>query len=567
MCLADPDQIAQVFWNLARNALEAMPDGGRLGRDACAASAARSSCRCATRARHGRATSSAACSSRFRTSSAAGHRPRPRHRLPDRPRARGRHHACAARRSRGREFDVRLPLVAGRPSPHERGPRAARRALAAALARGRSWSPPSPTRSRGPRVFYQRDIHAYWYPQHGRVPRARWPRGRGRCGTRGWASARRCWPTPASSSPTRRRGSPSLLPPAAPVQALRGRPLPAAPRSGPARWRAGSGSAGRRPAPPAAPMPSRVRCSPRVEPVPPLRGRGLAAVGARRRSRGSLRRPGPRGGARGWGSSRAASSWPARATCASPAALLGAARLAWHLVARRARPGAASSLARRGASRPRSRLALGAASGCPPRSGRREGFRAAQDLRTNTYWSLHPRVAGRPRRCRGSSADAAALGAERGGALRGPRAAAGVPLPRRRARSPSPRSGSALRRRARRPRAAGFVFFLVAGAGPAHARSTRSCWGCRASASCATRRSSSARGAVPGASWRRSGPRPGSGLVRRSERRAPRRGARCCSRPRAALARRGGGSPGAAGASRAPRARRRATPRSRSAAA
>ena len=30
VCLADPDQIAQVFWNLARNALEAMPGGGRL---------------------------------------------------------------------------------------------------------------------------------------------------------------------------------------------------------------------------------------------------------------------------------------------------------------------------------------------------------------------------------------------------------------------------------------------------------------------------------------------------------------------------------------------------------
>jgi two-component system sensor histidine kinase PilS (NtrC family) len=30
VCLADPDQIAQVFWNLARNALEAMPEGGRL---------------------------------------------------------------------------------------------------------------------------------------------------------------------------------------------------------------------------------------------------------------------------------------------------------------------------------------------------------------------------------------------------------------------------------------------------------------------------------------------------------------------------------------------------------
>jgi two-component system sensor histidine kinase PilS (NtrC family) len=30
VCLADPDQVTQVFWNLARNALEAMPGGGRL---------------------------------------------------------------------------------------------------------------------------------------------------------------------------------------------------------------------------------------------------------------------------------------------------------------------------------------------------------------------------------------------------------------------------------------------------------------------------------------------------------------------------------------------------------
>jgi two-component system sensor histidine kinase PilS (NtrC family) len=30
VCLADPDQITQIFWNLARNGLEAMPAGGRL---------------------------------------------------------------------------------------------------------------------------------------------------------------------------------------------------------------------------------------------------------------------------------------------------------------------------------------------------------------------------------------------------------------------------------------------------------------------------------------------------------------------------------------------------------
>ena len=28
--MADPDQVSQIFWNLARNALRAMPDGGEL---------------------------------------------------------------------------------------------------------------------------------------------------------------------------------------------------------------------------------------------------------------------------------------------------------------------------------------------------------------------------------------------------------------------------------------------------------------------------------------------------------------------------------------------------------
>src|SRR5690606_14961939 len=30
MLIADPDQISQIFWNLARNSLRAMPDGGTL---------------------------------------------------------------------------------------------------------------------------------------------------------------------------------------------------------------------------------------------------------------------------------------------------------------------------------------------------------------------------------------------------------------------------------------------------------------------------------------------------------------------------------------------------------
>jgi two-component system sensor histidine kinase PilS (NtrC family) len=37
LCAGDPDQITQVFWNLARNGLEAMPGGGRLEVGLCRA--------------------------------------------------------------------------------------------------------------------------------------------------------------------------------------------------------------------------------------------------------------------------------------------------------------------------------------------------------------------------------------------------------------------------------------------------------------------------------------------------------------------------------------------------
>ena len=204
MCLADPDQIAQVFWNLARNGLEAMPDGGRLEvalrrdggdvvltvRDQGRGMGRDEQRRLFEpfRRRTGRARASAwPSSSRSSASTAATSR-------------------SAARPGQGTQFDVRLPLVSGARRPHERavarlgrsraaglgaGARGARhlrrRARAVARASTSATSTPTGTRTRGP-------------------PRARWPRGRAAVEPLGRASARRSSPTPASSSPTRRPG-------------------------------------------------------------------------------------------------------------------------------------------------------------------------------------------------------------------------------------------------------------------------------------------------------------------------------------------------------------------------
>ena len=110
MCLADPDQIAQVFWNLARNALEAMPDGGRLD----VSPAPRGGDVVLTVRDQGRGIGRDEQRRLFEPLPRAGRgwarASGSRHRLPDRARARRRHQRAQRARSRAREFDVRLPL-------------------------------------------------------------------------------------------------------------------------------------------------------------------------------------------------------------------------------------------------------------------------------------------------------------------------------------------------------------------------------------------------------------------------------------------------------------------------
>jgi hypothetical protein len=71
-------------------------------------------------------------------------------------------------------------------------------------------------------------------------------------------------------------------------------------------------------------------------------------------------------------------------------ALLGAARLAWHLVRRRPPLGRILALGGSGTAAAALALALGAVQWLPTAERARDSFRAALDPRTNAYWSLHP---------------------------------------------------------------------------------------------------------------------------------------------------------------------------------
>ena len=164
VCLADPDQITQVFWNLARNGLEAMPDGGTLADPAspCDGDDVR-----AVRA----ATRGAACAGEeqrrmfepFQSGTPMGTGLGPGHRLPHRARAPRRHqpaqHPRAGHGGRGapapggdgrhRLTQSRLPSVDARILA---GLAVIPLLLFAEAVTGR-------------RVFYERDVLGYWYSQ------------------------------------------------------------------------------------------------------------------------------------------------------------------------------------------------------------------------------------------------------------------------------------------------------------------------------------------------------------------------------------------------------------------
>jgi hypothetical protein len=71
-------------------------------------------------------------------------------------------------------------------------------------------------------------------------------------------------------------------------------------------------------------------------------------------------------------------------------ALLGTARLAWHLVRSRPPRSRVLVLGRGGAAAAALALALGAVQWLPTAERARDSYRAVLDARTNAYWSLHP---------------------------------------------------------------------------------------------------------------------------------------------------------------------------------
>ena len=270
------------------------------------------------------------------------------------------------------------------------------------------------------------------------------PSARFRSGIRTSASARRSSPIRTSCSPTLRPGSPCCC---------RRRSTTSSSRSAtrcwrrpaPGRWRAGWGP-GPRPRPsPAASTRSRARCLSSVNLFHHHAGAAwipwvLWAL------EGLLRGPGVRAaltlGARG----RRLRSWPGRGTCVSPprSSARRGSRGGCRARARRRAAQACESSRATGRSPRCWPLALSAVQWLPTAELVSRSERAHMDLRTATYWSLHPASLADlvvPRLV----ADLPLSLASRAAALRGPRAAARLHLPRcRSARARPARAPAAL---------------------------------------------------------------------------------------------------------------------------
>ena len=367
VCLADPDQIAQVFWNLARNGLEAMPDGGRL--EVTLRRVASDVVLTVSDQGRGMGRDEQRRLFEPRPGSARpGSRPRPRHRLPDRPPARGRHH----RPQRGRPGDA----VRRAPAPRPAARRRMRRVARAARSRPPRSRPPSlATFARGARALARLLparhprllVPAHEPPSAARSPRARWPLWNPWVGfgapLLADASFQLAYPPTWLALLLRPAvqfkvadDRPRLL---AALGALRAR---AAARPG---WTAAGSGAG-------PPTRSRGRSSPRRA-CPPLRGRGVAPLAALR-ARGARAAAGPGGGA----AARARRGGPAPGRLGRPVPRRGAPRRRPPGLAPRARPAA-----RPAGPRPRGErralaaalaLALGAAQWLPTAERARAGL-------------------------------------------------------------------------------------------------------------------------------------------------------------------------------------------------